>query len=487
MVETYSRDAWAELGVDVEFVQHNHSRSSKGTLRGIHFQTEPGQAKLVRCPRGEILDVAVDLRRGSPTFGQWEGHVLDDERHRQLFVPVGFGHGFAVLSEVADVTYLLSSLYDPATEAGIAWDDPDVGVEWRVDEPLLSERDTIAPRPSPRSPSRCRSSTGEGSRALYLAKALAHRVVFAPADLLRRLRGGGELVPPRGLSFVGGGDFTATGREFLGHFTELGGLEPGDRVLDIGCGIGRMAIPLSGYLEGGSYAGFDVGRAMIRWCRRNISPRHPEFEFELGPDPQRQVQPVREPLRGRVPVPLSRLLVRLRLRDLALHPSGPRRGPPLPRRDCEGAEARRHLPADLLPADAGVGGRDRIGSGGPGVHPPDRGRGDDRPGLPEEAVAFDVEEVRGDARRGRAHDPRADPPGPWANAPGAPSYQDIVVADPAAVIAEAGEQFRRDPGVDRGVQERVVLGGLEAAVEAPHAAVEGDLLAAAAGRRWSRP
>jgi dTDP-4-dehydrorhamnose 3,5-epimerase len=146
MLESFSRDAWAELGVEVEFVQHNHSRSAKGTLRGIHFQTEPGQAKLIRCPRGEILDVAVDLRRGSPTYGQWEAHLLDDVGHRQLFVPVGFGHGFAVLSEVADVTYLVSSLYDPATESGIAWDDPDVGVEWGVEEPLLSERDKSAPR-----------------------------------------------------------------------------------------------------------------------------------------------------------------------------------------------------------------------------------------------------------------------------------------------------------------------------------------------------
>jgi dTDP-4-dehydrorhamnose 3,5-epimerase len=145
-VETFSRDAWAALGVDVEFVQHNHSRSAQGTLRGIHFQTEPGQAKLVRCPRGSILDVAVDLRRGSLTYGQWEAHVLDDVKHHQLFVPAGFGHGFAVLSEVADVTYLVSSLYDPATEAGIAWDDPDIGVDWQVPEPLLSERDKIAPR-----------------------------------------------------------------------------------------------------------------------------------------------------------------------------------------------------------------------------------------------------------------------------------------------------------------------------------------------------
>jgi len=145
-VETFSRDAWAELGVDAEFVQHNHSRSAKGTLRGLHFQTDPGQAKLLRCPRGSILDVAVDLRRDSPSFGEWEAHVLDDQRHHQLYVPIGFAHGFVVLSDVADVAYLVSSYYDPATEAGIAWDDPDVGVDWRVSEPLLSERDKTAPR-----------------------------------------------------------------------------------------------------------------------------------------------------------------------------------------------------------------------------------------------------------------------------------------------------------------------------------------------------
>jgi len=144
-VETFSRDSWAELGVDQEFVQHNHSRSSKGTLRGLHFQTSPGQAKLLRCPRGSIFDVAVDLRRNSPTYGQWEGHVLDDVKHRQLFVPVGFAHGFCVLSDVADVTYLVSSVYDPDTEAGIRWDDPDVGVEWPTDSVLLSERDQKAP------------------------------------------------------------------------------------------------------------------------------------------------------------------------------------------------------------------------------------------------------------------------------------------------------------------------------------------------------
>lgn len=144
-VETYRRDLWAEHGVEVEFVQHNHSRSAKGTLRGLHFQTEPGQAKLLRCARGQIFDVAVDLRRDSPTFGQWEGHLLDDESHRQLFVPVGFAHGFAVLSDLADVTYLCSSTYDPATESGIAWDDPEVGIEWPVSDPLVSERDRGAP------------------------------------------------------------------------------------------------------------------------------------------------------------------------------------------------------------------------------------------------------------------------------------------------------------------------------------------------------
>ena len=145
-VETFSADAWEEFGVDAEFVQQNHSRSDpKGTLRGIHFQTSPGQAKLVRCPRGAIFDVAVDLRQGSPTYGQWEGYILDDTSHRQLFVPVGFGHGFEVLSDVADVTYKVTSLYDPATESQLAWDDPDVGIEWPIAEPVLSARDTGAP------------------------------------------------------------------------------------------------------------------------------------------------------------------------------------------------------------------------------------------------------------------------------------------------------------------------------------------------------
>ena len=146
LVETFRDNGWRELGVEVEFVQENHSRSGRGILRGLHFQTRPGQAKLVRCLRGLIWDVAVDLRRDSPTHRRWEGYELDDARHHQLFVPAGFGHGFCVLSDQADVAYKLSSYYDPATEAGIAWDDPDVRVEWPISEPILSERDRTAPR-----------------------------------------------------------------------------------------------------------------------------------------------------------------------------------------------------------------------------------------------------------------------------------------------------------------------------------------------------
>ena len=145
LLESFREDAWAEQGVAGPFVQENHSRSSKGTLRGLHFQTSPGQAKLVRCVRGVIWDVAVDLRRDSPTYKRWDGYELSDSNHRQLFVPVGFGHGFCVLSDVADVAYKLTSTYDPETEAGIRWDDPDVAVQWPMTDPQLSERDKNAP------------------------------------------------------------------------------------------------------------------------------------------------------------------------------------------------------------------------------------------------------------------------------------------------------------------------------------------------------
>jgi dTDP-4-dehydrorhamnose 3,5-epimerase len=144
LVETFRENALAELGIEVGFVQDNHSRSRGPVLRGIH--TQSGQAKLVRCPRGRIWDVAVDLRPDSPTYKRWEGHELDGERHRQLFVPAGFGHGFCALSDEADVLYRLTAYYDPELETGLAWDDPEIGIEWPISDPLLSERDLNAPR-----------------------------------------------------------------------------------------------------------------------------------------------------------------------------------------------------------------------------------------------------------------------------------------------------------------------------------------------------
>jgi dTDP-4-dehydrorhamnose 3,5-epimerase len=146
--ETFRGEWQTELGIEHErFVQDNQSRSARGVLRGMHFQLGDGLGKLVRCARGRILDVAVDLRRGSPTYGQWEGVELDDESMRALYVPVGFAHGFCVLSEVADVIYKQTDYYDPQLERGIAWNDPDVGIEWPLPESELtiSARDSAAP------------------------------------------------------------------------------------------------------------------------------------------------------------------------------------------------------------------------------------------------------------------------------------------------------------------------------------------------------
>jgi dTDP-4-dehydrorhamnose 3,5-epimerase len=146
-METYRKSVLADLGVREDFVQDNHSRSHQGVVRGIHFQLPPGQAKLVRCARGAILDVVVDLRSDSPTFGEWESHELSEENHRLLYIPSGFGHAFCVLSEVADVIYKTSAYYDPARERGIAWNDPDIGIEWPAGLELsVSERDARAPR-----------------------------------------------------------------------------------------------------------------------------------------------------------------------------------------------------------------------------------------------------------------------------------------------------------------------------------------------------
>jgi dTDP-4-dehydrorhamnose 3,5-epimerase len=144
-VETFRVDELADAGIDSSFVQDNHSRSRRGILRGMHFQ--PGQAKLVRCARGAIFDVIVDIRKGSPTFGGWEGFELNDESHHQLFVPDGFAHGFCVLSDLADVTYKVSTFYDPAAESGFAFDDPEVAIEWPTTvELVVSDRDRAAPR-----------------------------------------------------------------------------------------------------------------------------------------------------------------------------------------------------------------------------------------------------------------------------------------------------------------------------------------------------
>jgi dTDP-4-dehydrorhamnose 3,5-epimerase len=143
-LETYRESAMAELGVEVTFVQDNHSRSRRGIVRGMHFQ--PGMAKLIRCARGAIYDVVVDVRRDSPSFGQWEAFELDDQNHHQLYCPDGFAHGFCVLSDTADVVYRCSSYYDPITERGFAFDDPAVGIEWPEGlELIASARDAAAP------------------------------------------------------------------------------------------------------------------------------------------------------------------------------------------------------------------------------------------------------------------------------------------------------------------------------------------------------
>jgi dTDP-4-dehydrorhamnose 3,5-epimerase len=147
--ETYRREWHAQAGIPAaeQFIQDNHSRSSRGVVRGMHFHIGAGVAKLVRCARGRILDVAVDLRRGSSSYGEWEGFELDDELMRILYVPVGFAHGFCVLSDVADVIYKQTAYYDPQIERGIAWNDPDVGIDWPLPEAelIVSARDRDAP------------------------------------------------------------------------------------------------------------------------------------------------------------------------------------------------------------------------------------------------------------------------------------------------------------------------------------------------------
>lgn len=145
-LESFRASALAEAGVTHPFVQDNHAQSVKNTLRGLHYQTYPGQAKLLRCTRGAIWDVAIDIRPGSATFGQWVGLELDAERYQMLYIPVGFAHGYMALSDVVEVQYKCSNYYDGKTEAGIAYDDPDIAIPWPPGTPIVSERDRNNPR-----------------------------------------------------------------------------------------------------------------------------------------------------------------------------------------------------------------------------------------------------------------------------------------------------------------------------------------------------
>lgn len=145
-METYQYEIFATNGIAPHFVQDNHSRSAKGVLRGLHYQKDPqAQGKLLKVVVGEIFDVAVDIRRGSPTFGQWVGEILSAENGRLLYVPPGFAHGFCVLSETADLLYKTTAYYHPASDRGIIWNDPQVNIAWPITEPLLSTKDAQLP------------------------------------------------------------------------------------------------------------------------------------------------------------------------------------------------------------------------------------------------------------------------------------------------------------------------------------------------------
>lgn len=147
-METYQKEDFVKGGITVDFVQDNQSMSTKGVLRGLHFQKQFSQSKLVRCIRGEVFDVAVDLREGSPTFGKWEGVILSAENKRQFFIPKNFAHGFLVLSDEAEFVYKVDDFYHPNDEGGLMWNDPDIGIKWPITEDMtinLSDKDKIHP------------------------------------------------------------------------------------------------------------------------------------------------------------------------------------------------------------------------------------------------------------------------------------------------------------------------------------------------------
>jgi dTDP-4-dehydrorhamnose 3,5-epimerase len=141
--ESYNRQLYHQQGITANFVQDNHSRSVKNTLRGLHYQINPGQDKLVRVVVGEVFDVAVDIRFGSPTFGKWVGIYLSAENKKQVFIPKGFAHGFCVVSDIAEFEYKCSEFYSSHKERGISWNDPDLGIDWPVKDPIISEKDTM--------------------------------------------------------------------------------------------------------------------------------------------------------------------------------------------------------------------------------------------------------------------------------------------------------------------------------------------------------
>ncbi len=145
-METYNQKKAVEQGLPSSFVQDNHSKSSRGVLRGLHYQSPQWQGKLVRVVQGEIFDVAVDIRDGSATFGEWVGFYLNEQNKQQLYVPEGFAHGFVVTSDTAEVVYKCTSLYEPNQEGSVLWNDPDIGIDWPISQPLLSAKDEVGQR-----------------------------------------------------------------------------------------------------------------------------------------------------------------------------------------------------------------------------------------------------------------------------------------------------------------------------------------------------
>ncbi|OGI22706.1 MAG: dTDP-4-dehydrorhamnose 3,5-epimerase [Candidatus Melainabacteria bacterium RIFOXYA12_FULL_32_12] len=144
--ETYKYSEFRKNGIPQIFVQNNHSKSSKGVLRGLHYQKNPkAQAKLVKCIRGEIFDVAIDIRKGSPSFGKWVGVILSEDNKEMLFIPEGFAHGFLVLSDDAEIIYSVTEEYSPENDRGIRWDDPEIGINWQIDNFIISEKDLKQP------------------------------------------------------------------------------------------------------------------------------------------------------------------------------------------------------------------------------------------------------------------------------------------------------------------------------------------------------